>query len=216
MRVAVLVDRIHAVRTIRKAFGGTPVAARLLFLSSWRELVDGAGSESFDLAIVQPSFGVAPSLSSPNLTDLERFVSLFPTPSVILYLCRSDPAPTFLLDLARMEFPYLLLRGVDDDPRTVQRVVARAETRRILRLKLTALEDQLEEEAVRLLLNSATGWPPAKRVEDLASQQQMSDRTLQRRLRRGHLPTPGRLISYARFLEPGSCNGRVSWARTGV
>jgi len=204
VRVGVLVDRIQVIRTLRKAVrtgAGPHPTTRLLPLSSWGEVIEGVRGESFDLVILQPSIGVGPWSPAPKFTELERLVSLFPGSRAILYFCRPKPTPSDLRDLARMGFPYWLIQGIDDDTRTIQRAVARAEARRILTLRSDAQGTQMEEEPLALLLHSTTGWPPVRLVEDLANQQYMSRRTFQRRLKGLNLPSPGRLLSCGRFLE---------------
>ena len=204
MRVAVLIDQSETRQDLRRILGarsGPPPTVRLRFLFSWGEVHEGGTRGAYELAIVQPSFGQPAQDSPPNLPELERLASAGNAEQVVLSLSGPGPATDLLSDLARLGFPFLLGQDEGDYERHVLRVVARAETRRKLRRRLEGLENRLDEETLRLVLDTTTTWPPARSVEEFARRLRMSRRTLQRRLRQKGLPSPGKLISIARLLE---------------
>lgn len=204
MQIAVLLDHPQAFRALRSAFRlgpGGPVNAQLRFLSNWTELHDTLASEECDLAIVQPCHGQPSTSPDPSLAELETLATLWPREQVILPVVHLRPNPGLLRDIGQMAFPYLLVQGIDDDPKTILRTVARAESRRLLRRELEVERTALDPEVVALLLDSLTGWPPAPSVHDLAKQSGMGRRSLQRVLRQAGLPSPGKLVAFSRFLD---------------
>jgi AraC-like DNA-binding protein len=208
VRIAGLLDHSRACRNLRLAFpAGTGGAdgVRLEFLSSWRELREGVREGLYDLAIVQPCLGTSLSHPEPNLAELEPLAGAWPREKVILYFCCyfccPHPSASLLHDLGRLGFPFLLILGTDDDPRNICRIVARAGARSTFRKRLADLEPAISEEALRLVLETVAGWPPSDSVHDLASSLNMSRRSLNRRFRTEGLPSPGRLVSFARLLE---------------
>jgi len=157
--------------------------------------------EGYHLCILQPSFGSPSSSPSNRLVELEWLISIWDPESVILYVCKPNPKISSLVDLRRMGFSFFLLQGVDDDERSVLRMVARTETRRRLRKMLEELEHGLEADTLELLCKATTAWPEARSAAELAGRLQMSQRTLQRTLRQKRLPTAGKIVSCSRFLE---------------
>lgn len=199
--ISVLLDDSRAYRALRLAFRtglGGPAAVQLRFVSSWSELRHDIGAELCDLAIVQPCFGMPPSLPEPNLPKLEGLASVWDRGKVILYLSHPNPSPSLFHDLGRLGFPFLLVQGIDDDPRSILRIVARAGARRNLRGRWREQDAPPDEATCRLVLDTVTGWPPATSAEELARHLKMSLRSLQRRLRAEGLPSPGKSISYGR------------------
>ena len=204
MHIAVLLDHSQAVRSLRSAFRlgpGGPARAHLRSLSTWTELYDLLASDECDLALVQPCHGYPPTSPDPSLAGLETLATRWPREQVVLFVVRPRPGPHLLRDIGQMGFPYLLVQGIDDDPRTILRTVARAESRRLLRRRLESKRAGLDPEVAGLVLDSLTAWPPALSVQDLALQSGMGRRNLQRVLRQAGLPSPGKLVALSRFLE---------------
>lgn len=171
---------------------------RLKTLSSWEELTDRALEGSFDLAFVDPQFPRTDETSESGFLELERVRSVTGPESLIPFL-GSDAR--VLPTLGRMGFPFIIVRGVDDTPNSLLRVIARAKSRRSLRTYLLQAEGPVRVEDLEFLLLSITGWPVAQEVGDLARSMHSSVRTLRRRSSAFCLPSPGRLIRWGRLMD---------------
>ncbi len=204
VRVAVLIDQSQGCRTVRLAFrlgSRSSEAVQLDFLSSWSELREAAYGDRSTIAVLQPCFGMPPRRPEPNFREIERATAVWDRETMILYLCCPHLSASLLHDLGRMGFPFLLAQGIDDDGRNILRMVARAEARRVLRERLGEKELPPSVEALRLILDAVAGWPPPSSVGEMARILRMSRRSLQRSLNDDGLPSPGKLVSYARLLE---------------
>jgi AraC-like DNA-binding protein len=167
-------------------------------LSSWDELCDRAEDGSFDLAFLDPGFPHGNGRPDQGILELEKIRSFSGAASLILY---SQSDTRSLLLLQRIGFPFCVLEGIDDNPRSLLRVMARARSRGLFEQQLTLDELPIKAEDRDLFLQTISGWPPVQNVADLAGRFHLSARSLRRRTRASSLPNPQRLLRWGQLVE---------------
>ncbi len=105
------------------------------------------------------------------------------------------------LALGRAGFPYLVIRGVDDDPISLRRVLARSAVRRSLLAADCPLLANLGSERLAGLLPLLTRWPEPETSGDLAKEMCVAERTLRRRVKLLAAAPPRDLRCWSRLLE---------------
>jgi hypothetical protein len=205
MRIAVLVDDTNLRRNLHSAFraaAGSAQAPTFLFSASWAELLASAREGACDLAIADPCISGRGGPASLDHSALDCLASALGRDRIVLFLSHPSTGPTVLQGLARAGFPYLILKGVDDEPRSLLRILARAGNRHALQSAVAPRElGEAGREGDRFLLEALTLWPPVSHADKLAVRFSLSRRTLERRLSEAEFPSPRRCISWARFLE---------------
>ena len=206
-----LVEHREIVRSIWLAFrqdGGLLTGCELFPVSSWEELSDRAEHGEFDVAIVQPSFPEERNQPLAGMTQLSRLRKRLGSGRLIPFVRKSPDISTQLRDVGAMGFPIVLIDGMDDDPRSLLRAVARART--LALADSMRLENDVLLDPARLDLAVAVlaGWPPPESVGDLAAHHHLVPETLRNRLRARDLPTPVHLVRWGRLVE-GLCLGRM-------
>ena len=204
MRLDVLVSDTQAIRSIRLALSGNRLRrgqGALRLLSSWNELEERAERRLFDVAFVQPTFPL-PSPSPPN--GFRRLLALhekLPPGSLIIYSCDHRADAELLTDFLALPSSLVLLKGIDDHPRTILRSLSRAWTQRWMTTALEPSFSRKGPEDRELVLALLAGWPPRRSVGEFAKRMGVSPRTLRRRLKKGSFPSSRDLIRWGRLME---------------
>ena len=205
MRLAVLLEDQRQYLTLRRTFHpihgpGNPPS--LEHFHSWCEMLATVDQGEMDLALVDPSLGSPGNEPRPNLPALDSLAERMARDRIIHYLKNGAADAGSVQDLGRLGYPYLLVQGVDDDPRSLMRILARAEARMGLKEALDRTgAGRIDEDRVRLLLEAVAGWPPVDKVPILARRLRLGERTLRRKFREARLPPPSRCLAWGRLLE---------------
>jgi len=211
MRVDFLAHDPEIVRAIRLPFrhgSGVPEKCTLFPVQSWGELSDRAEKNLFEVAIVQPSSSGKEAHGPDDLPNLARLAERLPPGKVVLILPRPLSTASFLREVGVLGFPIVLVQGMDDDPGSMLRAIARARTYSLAHSASEALRASHDSGLRDQVLDVLAGWPPSKSVEDTSDHFHLHPKALGRRLESGGFPNPGHLIRVGHLLE-GLCLARM-------
>lgn len=204
MRVDLLIKDLDAVvafsRAMRSPLEG-PLPIELKYLSSWQAVIRRAQDGAGDVTVVQADFPPDDSARGTWMLRLKQLTSVVPAGGVVPYVCRSDSSGSVLCAIRHVGFPFLIVQGVDDDAHSLLRILARGRGLREINRRLRSAGNDRPDQSFHMVLSALLGWPAAHSVSELAHRLHVSDRTLQRRLRDRGLPSPGRMIHWARVIE---------------
>jgi len=176
--------------------------ARIRHCTSWEELVDRVREGAVEVAVVDPAFGMG--RGSPRgslLARLETLRSLLGPERIVLHVSEAGAGPHVFERISRLGFPVLLRLGVDDDPDTLRRALARAGACALLQGRESELGGRFDDAAVALVVAALSVWPPPATVRELACRLHVSPRTLRARFAEAGLPPPIRVLGVTRLLE---------------
>jgi len=176
-----------------------PGPFRLSF--GWEGFVEEVRNNRPPAALVEVLSFSGDGAPNPELRQLLKLTEQPETMGLLFYV---DPRVTHrdVLDLGEPGASVLVVKGVDDDPASLLRALARAvalpRVRRALRTT-----DQGEEPGDEglLLLQCLCGWPPCGSAQELAKNLNVSTRTLRRRMQGAGLPCPRALVGWSHLLE---------------
>lgn len=203
MRVGGLLPDSTAVNRLRMALSAPWLNDRstLVLHADWTAIVSDGAAQGIDVYVVDPELGGSESGSSGHVPGLERLRQAVGTHSVVLYCNRVVDRFRSLGQLGALGFPFLLLRDIDDDPRSILRVLARSRIRGRLQTGLGLGENRIRQEVPPLIFDAVSGWPPVETVEELARRIPTSETTLRRNCRKWGVPSPRELLRWSRVLE---------------
>jgi AraC-like DNA-binding protein len=176
-----------------------PPSLRTRILSSWAELESRATEAAYDVAIVQPDFPGGIQGGRLKVGSILKVQGTVGAGGLVLYALKSQV--DILHDLRRLQFRYLITGGVDNDRRSMLRVVSRAANLRRVQSHLANEGSLMDLADSELLLAPLVGWPPSNSVSDLAERLHVSPRTLRRRMGDHGLFSPKRMIRWGQLLE---------------
>ena len=204
MRIVALIRNPCAVNALRCTLRREPRIRQrcsLSFLASWRELLDHETGRSFDAVFVQPDFAKVRGSSTGVDLELEVLLSTAGTHRIIPYVCSNPPSPGVLRELGEMGFIFVLVRGVDDDPGSLLRLLARVDSWQAIHPGARS-EDQCGASLPRReILRGILGWPPQPSVGQVAESMHISPRTLRRMMRKVTDLSPKEAMRWGRLLE---------------
>lgn len=204
MRVGALLPDLTAANRLRLAFSAPWQTERstLVLYADWNSLVSDGLARRYDVSVVDPELGGSESRGCGYVSALERLRQTLGIHSIVLYCGRVVGRARSLGQLGALGFPFLIIRDIDDDPRSIIRVLARSRIRRRLEGLIGLGEGHLPQEGVSpLILEAVTGWPPAETVGELARRVPTSETTLRRNCRKWGVPSPRELLRWGRVLE---------------
>lgn len=175
--------------------------SHLSFSSSWDELDTRAEHGSFDVAFVQPPLPADSPQGADTLGRLARLRIRLGPGGLIPFVAGGPGLQDTLKELMRLRFPIVLVQGIDDDPGTILRALARAGTLRSLGRVIQAAERTVEPAAAQLLEGILAAWPPPETVDELSGELYLTTSTLQRRLGEARLPAPGYIMRLGTLAE---------------
>jgi hypothetical protein len=170
----------------------------LHFASSWAELHGSVEAGLFDLAMIDPTFSAGGDRAG-CLREIHRLARYCPPERLILYVPAGQAH--LLRHLGEHGFLYCCMLGIDDDPGSLLRIVARAASRQLLRRHLISRGQPCDDVSLGVVLQGVTGWPPAGTVTELAGRVAMSSRSLRRLSASRGLSPPGRLLAIGRIMD---------------
>jgi AraC-like DNA-binding protein len=150
---------------------------------------------------VDPWFGASDPRRDVQLLELEALKRVVGAGGIVLYASSTGKGLNALRAIHPKEFPFLITQGIDDDPRSILRVLARSLVRRRIRTVFSADEDLSRLEAETIILEAVAGWPPPDTVQDLARELSASESTLRRTCKKVGIRSPRTLLRWSRALE---------------
>ena len=120
---------------------------------------------------------------------------------VILLFCGTRPDQCVLNGLRRVGCRFVLFQGIDDDPRSILRVLARAATQRRIQTLTGGEKCPVDLAQSEFLLVPLVGWPASTSADALAEDFYVSARTLRRKMRDAGLLPPRQMIRWGCLLE---------------
>lgn len=134
-----------------------------------------------------------------NLDPVRQLKRQFPRMATVAYVDVTESRGRDLFDAGRSGVDALLVANVDDDAVNIAATIERAEARGVAGVLRTMLEG-LRPTARDALLLAVTRAHEHLTPEDLARRLSLSRRVLAKHLEQGGLPSPQRLITWARLL----------------
>jgi AraC-like DNA-binding protein len=205
MRVGALIPDSIAARRLRLALSAPWLTERptLVLYADWHSIVSDGLAWGYDVCVVDPELGGSESRGCGYLPELERLrqALLGRQGSMVLYCGRKIDRARFLRETGTLGFPFLLIRDIDDDPRSILRVLARSRIRRQVEGAVRFKEGRLLPEVSPIVLEAVSGWPPAMSVTELARRVPTSESSLRRNCRKWGVPSPRELLRWSRVLE---------------
>ena len=194
-------DAIHCLRLATRMDRAQRRTCLLSLLSSWDELEARAEADLFDVAFVQPTFPLSVRSPPDGLQRLVRLHADLDPGRLIVFVCQSSLGSEPVRELTSLPFSIVLVKGIDDHPRTILRALSRAWSLSRLKPWADSLHREGETPNQDLALALVTGWPPPRSVEEVANRLSVSPRTLRRWMRKGEILSPRALIRWGRLLE---------------
>ena len=207
MRIVALIRNPCAVNALRCTLRREPRIRQrcsLSFLASWRELLDHETGRSFDAVFVQPDFAKVRGSSTGVDLELEVLLSTAGTHRIIPYVCSNPPSPGVLRELGEMGFIFVLVRGVDDDPGSLLRLLARVDSWQAIGRGSQGENQGRFSHSRKDVLRGVLGWPPHSSVQQVAEFMHTSPRTLRRMMREATDLSPKEAMRWGRLLEATS------------
>ncbi len=204
MLVHVLIQVLEGLVILQRAIRqnrGLRGACQLHICGSWKELAFEAQEDRIQMAVVQPLFATSDQSEVSVVNNLGRIEAALGPEGLILFLGQTGVERAILAELAAFRFPFVLIQGIDDDPPSILRLLARAEIYRMIRKGEATSDNMGSLRAYDPLTCLLTGWPPMESVGRVAEKLGVSPRTLRRQMAELGLFPPQRAIRWSRLLE---------------